>query len=273
MPVDILIVALPVSAETRVLQLIKKLWVLPVDIRLAAQASKLRFRPRAYSFAGTVPLIDIVDKPITDWDVVVKWLFDKSVAALALLALAPVMALVGAGDQARQQGPGAVPPEALRLQQRADRGVQVPLHVRRPGRRQCGQAGDQGRSARHRASAASSARPASTSCRSSSTCCAASCRSSARARTPCRPRPPTSSIDDVVDGYFARHKVKPGITGWAQINGWRGETDTPEKIQKRVEHDLYYIDNWSRAARPLHPVQDAVRAAAAARTRTEAGHP
>jgi exopolysaccharide biosynthesis polyprenyl glycosylphosphotransferase len=51
--------------------------------------------------------------------------------------------------------------------------------------------------------------------------------------------------DDVVDGYFARHKVKPGITGWAQINGWRGETDTAEKIQKRVEHDLYYIENWS----------------------------
>jgi lipopolysaccharide/colanic/teichoic acid biosynthesis glycosyltransferase len=51
--------------------------------------------------------------------------------------------------------------------------------------------------------------------------------------------------DDVVDGYFARHKVKPGITGWAQINGWRGETDTSEKIQKRVEHDLYYIDHWS----------------------------
>jgi lipopolysaccharide/colanic/teichoic acid biosynthesis glycosyltransferase len=39
--------------------------------------------------------------------------------------------------------------------------------------------------------------------------------------------------------------VKPGITGWAQINGWRGETDTHEKIQRRVEHDLYYIENWS----------------------------
>jgi lipopolysaccharide/colanic/teichoic acid biosynthesis glycosyltransferase len=50
---------------------------------------------------------------------------------------------------------------------------------------------------------------------------------------------------DVVGNYFARHKVKPGITGWAQIHGWRGETDTPEKIQKRVEHDLYYIDHWS----------------------------
>ncbi len=51
--------------------------------------------------------------------------------------------------------------------------------------------------------------------------------------------------DQVVDGYFARHKVKPGMTGWAQINGWRGETDTNEKIQRRVEHDLYYIENWS----------------------------
>ena len=51
--------------------------------------------------------------------------------------------------------------------------------------------------------------------------------------------------EHVVDGYFARHRVKPGITGWAQINGWRGETDTAEKIERRVEHDLFYIENWS----------------------------
>ena len=51
--------------------------------------------------------------------------------------------------------------------------------------------------------------------------------------------------NEVVDGYFARHKVKPGVTGWAQINGWRGETDTHEKIRKRTEFDLYYIENWS----------------------------
>jgi putative colanic acid biosynthesis UDP-glucose lipid carrier transferase len=42
-----------------------------------------------------------------------------------------------------------------------------------------------------------------------------------------------------------RHAVKPGITGWAQINGWRGETDTLGKMEKRVEHDLWYIQNWS----------------------------
>ena len=50
---------------------------------------------------------------------------------------------------------------------------------------------------------------------------------------------------DLVDAYMQRHKVKPGITGWAQINGLRGETDTVEKMQKRVEYDLFYIENWS----------------------------
>ena len=50
---------------------------------------------------------------------------------------------------------------------------------------------------------------------------------------------------DVVDHYAARHRVKPGITGWAQVNGWRGETRTVDEIEKRVECDLYYIDNWS----------------------------
>ncbi len=50
---------------------------------------------------------------------------------------------------------------------------------------------------------------------------------------------------DEIDHYMLRHKVKPGITGWAQINGYRGETDTLEKMKKRLEYDLYYIENWS----------------------------
>jgi len=45
--------------------------------------------------------------------------------------------------------------------------------------------------------------------------------------------------------YMRRHKVKPGITGWAQVNGLRGETDTLEKMVARVEHDLHYIQRWS----------------------------
>jgi len=50
---------------------------------------------------------------------------------------------------------------------------------------------------------------------------------------------------DVVEGYFARHRVKPGVTGWAQINGLRGELDSDEKIRARTAHDLDYIENWS----------------------------
>jgi putative colanic acid biosynthesis UDP-glucose lipid carrier transferase len=50
---------------------------------------------------------------------------------------------------------------------------------------------------------------------------------------------------NLVDRYMQRHMVKPGITGWAQVNGLRGETDTLEKMEKRIEYDLYYIENWS----------------------------
>ena len=63
------------------------------------------------------------------------------------------------------------------------------------------------------------------------------------------PRPHALAHDQAFERgvalYARRHNVRPGITGWAQVNGWRGETDTAEKVRGRVEHDLYYIDNWS----------------------------
>jgi Undecaprenyl-phosphate glucose phosphotransferase len=65
------------------------------------------------------------------------------------------------------------------------------------------------------------------------------------------PRPHALEHDDfygrIVNGYIHRYRMKPGITGWAQINGLRGETDRVEKMQRRVEHDLYYLRNWSFA--------------------------
>ncbi|WP_065752147.1 undecaprenyl-phosphate glucose phosphotransferase [Bradyrhizobium paxllaeri] len=65
------------------------------------------------------------------------------------------------------------------------------------------------------------------------------------------PRPHATSQNEtfaeLISSFSRRHNVKPGITGWAQVNGYRGDTDTLEKMQRRVEHDLYYIDNWSLA--------------------------
>jgi Undecaprenyl-phosphate glucose phosphotransferase len=63
------------------------------------------------------------------------------------------------------------------------------------------------------------------------------------------PRPHATAQNEtfaeLISSFSRRHNVKPGITGWAQVNGYRGDTDTLEKMQRRVEHDLYYIDNWS----------------------------
>ncbi|WP_349630403.1 undecaprenyl-phosphate glucose phosphotransferase [Bradyrhizobium canariense] len=63
------------------------------------------------------------------------------------------------------------------------------------------------------------------------------------------PRPHATSQNEafaqLISSFSRRHNVKPGITGWAQVNGHRGETDTLDKMQRRIEHDLYYIDNWS----------------------------
>jgi Undecaprenyl-phosphate glucose phosphotransferase len=63
------------------------------------------------------------------------------------------------------------------------------------------------------------------------------------------PRPHALEHDDlyqkVVSGYIHRYRIKPGITGWAQVNGFRGETDRIEKMEGRVAHDLYYLGNWS----------------------------
>ena len=226
--------------------MLKKLWVLPVDIRLAAHSNKLRFRPRAYSYIGNVPVLDVLDKPITDWDVVMKWLFDKIVGSLLLSARLAGHAAHRDRDQARQPRAGAVQAEALWLQQRTDRGLQVPLDVRRPVRRHRIEARAARRSARHPGRRASSARRRIDELPQLFNVVFKGNLSLVGPRPHAvHAKAADRLYDEAVDGYFARHRVKPGITGWAQINGWRGETDTHEKIQRRVEHDLYYIENWS----------------------------
>src|ERR1700722_4216461 len=103
--IDLVLFALPISAETRILEMLKKLWVLPVDIRLSAHTNKLRFRPRSYSYLGKVPTLDVFEAPITDWDLVMKWLFDHLVGGLILLAALPLMALVALAVKLDSPGP------------------------------------------------------------------------------------------------------------------------------------------------------------------------
>jgi putative colanic acid biosynthesis UDP-glucose lipid carrier transferase len=59
------------------------------------------------------------------------------------------------------------------------------------------------------------------------------------------PTPMNLEIKDSICNYQLRHLIKPGITGWAQVNGFRGETSDPDLLRKRVEFDIWYIENWS----------------------------
>jgi hypothetical protein len=103
--VDTLIVTLPTTAEARLMQIVSRLWVLPVDIRLSAHDQKLRYRPRAYSYIGNLALLDLFDKPLGDWGPLLKAIEDRVIAGLALLLLSPVMALVALAVKLDSKGP------------------------------------------------------------------------------------------------------------------------------------------------------------------------
>jgi Undecaprenyl-phosphate glucose phosphotransferase len=243
--VDLVVFALPISAETRILQMLKKLWVLPVDIRLAAHANKLRFRPRSYSYIGSVPVFPVFDRPIADWDVVMKWLFDKIIGGIILLMVFPLMGAIALAIKLDSRGP------VLFKQKRY--GFNNDMIEVNKFRSLYADAAD------------FDAEKQVTRDDPRVTRIGRILRKTSLDELPqlfnvvlkgnlslVGPRPHAINAtaearlyDEAVDGYFARHRVKPGLTGWAQINGWRGETDTHEKIKQRVEHDLYYIENWS----------------------------
>jgi Undecaprenyl-phosphate glucose phosphotransferase len=243
--IDLVIFSLPISAEGRILEMLKKLWVLPIDIRLSAHNNKLRFRPRSYSYIGTVPVIDVFDRPIADWDVVMKWLFDKIVGGLALLVALPVMAAIAVAIKLDSRGP-----VIFRQKRYGFNNDLIEVY--------------KFRTMYVETSDATASRLV-TKDDPRVTRVGRFLRKASLDELPqlfnvvikgnlslVGPRPHAVNAkaeqrryDEAVDGYFARHRVKPGVTGWAQINGWRGETDTQEKIQKRVEYDLYYIENWS----------------------------
>jgi len=242
--IDMLIVSLPITAETRVLSLLKKLWVLPVDIRLSAHSNQLRFRPRSYSYIGAVPMLDIFDRPINDWDSVAKRAFDIVFSLLGIIVLSPIMLATAIAIKLDSKGP------VLFKQKRHGFNNEVievykfrSMYADRsdPSAKQAVTKGDPrvtrvGRIIR----------------KTSIDELPQFFNALFGSLSLVGPRPHAVAAqthnllyNEVVDGYFARHRVKPGVTGWAQINGWRGEMDTDEKIKMRTEYDLYYIENWS----------------------------
>lgn len=242
--IDQVIVALPWSAEKRLQEVVAELAITPVRIRLAPDLATFAFSQRPVVLLGDLPVMTLFERPISGFDQIVKRLEDLVLASLGLIVATPLFLLVAIAIKLDSPGPvffrqdregfnnqrfriwkfrsmRADRCEAdgiIQARKEDDRITAVGRFLRRTSIDELPQlfnvlAGEM-----------SLVGP--------------------------RPHAPSTKaggriFSEVVDHYAARHKVKPGMTGWAQVHGWRGETDTEEKLLKRLEHDLYYIENWS----------------------------
>jgi Undecaprenyl-phosphate glucose phosphotransferase len=242
--IDQVVVALPWSAEERLQQVVSRLALTPVKIRLAPDLASFAFARRPIVVLGDIPMLTLFERPISGFDALIKLVEDKVLTVLILAMIWPILLLIALAIKLDSPGPVFFrqPREgfnnkpfrvfkfrsmysdqsqvtAIQQASRVDpRVTRVGRILRRTSLDELPQlfnvmSGDM-----------SLVGP--------------------------RPHAPSTRaggrlFSDVVASYAARHKVKPGITGWAQVCGWRGETDTEDKLIKRLEHDLHYIENWS----------------------------
>lgn len=242
--VDTVVVAIPDLTRARLLEMLGVLTQAPVEIRtLPAQGLGLASKARR-SRIGALDLVELCRPPLSLYAIAGKRVFDLVTASLAIVLLAPVLAAVALA--VRWDSPGPIlfrqtrhgfnnkpikvlkfrsmyadlcDPTAVRAVRQGDaRVTRVGRVIRKTSLDELPQlfnvlSGEL---------SMVGPRPHATAAR-------------------------TGDIlfDAVTERYSARSRVKPGITGWAQINGWRGEMNSAEKIRQRVEHDIYYIENWS----------------------------
>ena len=242
--VDQVIVALPWSAEARLQAVASALAVTPVRIRLAPDLASFAFAHRPLVMLGDLPALTLFERPLSGFDHLVKRWEDIILGTLILILVAPVMIAVAIAVKLSSEGPiffrqdregfnnshfriykfrsmRVEKCETDRITQATrndDRITKVGRFIRRTSLDELPQlfnvlAGEM-----------SLVGP--------------------------RPHAPSTRagermFHEIIESYAARHNVKPGITGWAQVSGWRGETETEEKLLKRLEYDLHYIENWS----------------------------
>lgn len=241
--VDDIIVTLPWNADERLMSIISRLRELPANIHLGSDLVGFRFpyRQSPNHFIG-IPMMQVVKTPLSGWNIVVKWLEDRVLSAILIVLFSPILATVALAIRMESPGPvifrqrrygynnevfyikkfrsmyhgGKVPPSRTVQATKDDpRITRVGRFIRRTSLDELPQLfnvlyGDM---------------------------------------SLVGPRPHAVDHNEeygaLIKGYFARHRVKPGITGWAQVNGLRGETDTLEKMEARVRYDTYYAENWS----------------------------
>jgi Undecaprenyl-phosphate glucose phosphotransferase len=242
--VDQIVVAMPAKAQTELPEIFHRLRQLPVAVSLCPDIKGLPLGNCSIGHVGDLPVLNLAERPLSDWKWVRKEIGDRFLAAVILVLIAPLLAVVALAVKFDSPGP-------VFFRQRRygynNQMIEV-FKFRTMYTDQCDAAGE---NVVKRGD-------------SRVTRLGGFLRKTSLDELPqiinvlrgemsiVGPRPHQAALkinnryyDEIVAEYAARHRVRPGITGWAQVNGWRGEIDTVEKAVKRVEHDLYYIDNWS----------------------------
>ncbi|OJW24229.1 MAG: undecaprenyl-phosphate glucose phosphotransferase [Rhodospirillales bacterium 69-11] len=242
--IDSVIVALPWSAEAAIRDIVQQLAASPVDIYVAPSLEGVTFSGRQVAPIGGVPMLQAGQRPLQGWRAMVKRAEDVAAAGAMLVMAAPALLVIAAAVKVTSPGP------VFFRQRRVGFNNQIfevfkfrtmYTHMTDADAAQQTRKGDP-----------------------RVTRVGAILRKTSLDELPqllnvlkgdmslVGPRPHALQtracglpLEDVAPNYPARHRVKPGITGWAQVNGYRGELDTTEKVIHRVNHDLYYIDNWS----------------------------
>jgi len=242
-PVDEVIVALPWHAEDRLLTWLNWLRNIPSDVLLCPPVASRATPTCAVEVLAGMPLLKVAERPLSGWGYVIKAIEDRTLAGLITLAVAPLMLLIAL--LIRLDSPG---PVLFRQKRHGFNNNVIDVLKFRTMVAEASQTGtgpvDQATRNDPRV-----------------TRVGRWLRRTSLDELPqlfnvlkgemslVGPRPHAVAHNEqyarVINTYLGRHRVKPGITGWAQVNGYRGETDTLEKMEKRVQCDLFYIENWS----------------------------
>lgn len=244
--IDTVIVALPPAAEHQLVETLNKLTVVPVDVRLCPGEFALRLGAVQTSHLGGHTFLNVIDRPLRDWRWIAKSIEDRILGGLILAMISPIMLAIAL--LIRLDSPG---PVLFRQKRYGFNNELIEVLKFRTMYQERSDANGEQLTQRNDPRI---------------TRIGAFLRRTSLDELPqflnvvrgemsiVGPRPHALAAkagpllyQEAVKHYDSRHRVKPGITGWAQVNGWRGETNTLEQIRKRVEHDLYYIEHWSIA--------------------------
>lgn len=239
--IDEIVIAMIDRSEEEVASVLAKLRDVPINTKFCAHTLRFNLPVRGFSTLGGLPLLHVFQRPLGAWGQVLKALEDRILGFFILLLALPVMAVVAIAVKLDSPGP-----VLFRQKRYGFNNNEITVFKFRSMRNDPNPDPSVPQAQRNDPRV---------------TRVGSFLRKSSLDELPqlfnvlqgtmslVGPRPHAVAHNEhyaaIIDGYLGRHRVKPGITGWAQVNGYRGETDTPEKMRMRVQYDLYYIDNWS----------------------------